>query len=76
MEIWVKARVSTIPVSCHNLSFRWACANSVADNVEKIIWENVPGDTFKIVVSIWNNLDIQAATSFAVAWDICPLARL
>ncbi|KAG8670507.1 hypothetical protein FPOAC1_009928 [Fusarium poae] len=37
------------------------------NNVEKIIWENVPGDTFKIVVSIWNNLDVKAPASFAVA---------
>ncbi|KAM0541559.1 hypothetical protein ACHAO7_010451 [Fusarium culmorum] len=46
------------------------------NNVEKIIWENVPGETFKIVVSIWNNIDVKAPTSFAVAWDIRPLARL
>ncbi|KAF4965853.1 hypothetical protein FSARC_6373 [Fusarium sarcochroum] len=46
------------------------------NNVEKVIWENVPGDTFKIVVSIFNNVDVKAATSFAVAWDIRPLARL
>ncbi|KAJ4250575.1 hypothetical protein NW762_011834 [Fusarium torreyae] len=46
------------------------------NNVEKVVWENVPGDTFKIVVSIFNNVDVKAAASFAVAWDIRPLARL
>ncbi|EKJ71011.1 hypothetical protein FPSE_08796 [Fusarium pseudograminearum CS3096] len=46
------------------------------NNVEKIIWENVPGETFKFVVSIWNNVDVEAPTSFAVAWGIRPLARL
>ena len=46
------------------------------DNVEKIIWENVPGKTFKIVVSVCNNLKPKDPAAFAVAWDIRPLARL
>ncbi|KAH6967234.1 peptidase S8/S53 domain-containing protein [Fusarium venenatum] len=49
--------------------------NLALNNVKKIIWENVPGDTFKIVVSIWTNIDVKAPTSFGV-WDIRPLARL
>ncbi|KAK1471764.1 hypothetical protein CTAM01_16468 [Colletotrichum tamarilloi] len=46
------------------------------NNVEKIIWENVPGKTFKVVVSINNNLKPKDPAAFAVAWDIRPLARL
>ncbi|KAK1518651.1 uncharacterized protein CCOS01_11471 [Colletotrichum costaricense] len=50
--------------------------NLATDNVEKIIWENVPGKTFKVVVSINNNLKPKDPAAFAVAWDIRPLARL
>ncbi|RKL18945.1 hypothetical protein BFJ70_g14159 [Fusarium oxysporum] len=46
------------------------------NNVEKIIWENVPGRTFKIVVSIFNNLKPKDPAAFAVAWDLRCLAKL
>ncbi|KAJ3533474.1 hypothetical protein NM208_g7968 [Fusarium decemcellulare] len=46
------------------------------NNVEKVIWENVPGKTFKIVVSVYSNLKPKDPAAFAVAWDIRPLARL
>ncbi|KAI8245735.1 hypothetical protein K4K55_000944 [Colletotrichum sp. SAR 10_96] len=45
------------------------------NNVEKIIWDNVPGETFKIIVRIFNNLKPELMAAFAVAWDIRPLAK-
>ncbi|KAH6887398.1 hypothetical protein B0T10DRAFT_562620 [Thelonectria olida] len=36
------------------------------NNVEEVIWENVPESTFKIVLPVWNNIRPKDATAFAV----------
>lgn len=51
-------------------------ANRTIDNVEKVIWDNVPGKSFKIVVRVFNNRDPKSAAAFAVAWHIRALAKL
>lgn len=48
-------------------------ANYVADNVEKIIWDNVPGTTAVIIVREAGFTQLNSEQSFAVAWDISEL---
>ncbi|KAF5659130.1 kp-43 peptidase [Fusarium heterosporum] len=46
------------------------------NNVEKIIWDNVPGTSLRIVVRIFNNVNPEQKSPFAVAWDIRTMAKL
>jgi hypothetical protein len=48
-------------------------ANCAADNVEKVIWENVPGTTAVIIVREGGFTKLNSEQSFAVAWDISAL---
>lgn len=45
-------------------------ANQVADNVEKVIWEDVESDTFKIIVKANGFTKGPDEQSFAVTWDV------
>ncbi|KXJ85350.1 peptidase S8/S53 domain-containing protein, partial [Microdochium bolleyi] len=40
------------------------------NNVEKVLWDNVPGSTFRVVVQVHNNFRPRVPASFAVAWDL------
>ncbi|GKT42870.1 serine racemase [Colletotrichum spaethianum] len=46
------------------------------NNVEKVIWDNVPGASFKIVVRVSNNVKPESRATFAVAWDIRAMAKI
>lgn len=46
------------------------------NNVEKVLWDNVPGPTFRVVVEVANNWNAHVPASFAVAWDLRVMARL
>ncbi|KAH7363274.1 peptidase S8/S53 domain-containing protein [Plectosphaerella cucumerina] len=46
------------------------------NNVEKVLWDNVPGPTFKVVVEVANNWKPHLPASFAVAWDLRVMAKL
>lgn len=48
-------------------------ANCVVDNVEKVIWGNVPGTTAVIIVREAGFTKLNSEQSFAVAWDISAL---
>ena len=50
--------------------------NHVSDNVEKVIWDNVPGSVFRNVFHIFNNANPESRAAFAVAWDIRAMAKL
>ncbi|KAF4551907.1 Hypothetical protein D9617_12g037970 [Elsinoe fawcettii] len=46
------------------------------NNVEKVLWDNVPGPTFKVIIEIVNNWDPHSPASFAAAWDLRAMAKL
>ncbi|KAF4445214.1 Peptidase S8 S53 subtilisin kexin sedolisin [Fusarium acutatum] len=46
------------------------------NNVEKVIWNNVPGSTFKVVVKVYNITKPRDTAPFAVSWYIPTLAKL
>ncbi|KAH7036044.1 peptidase S8/S53 domain-containing protein [Microdochium trichocladiopsis] len=46
------------------------------NNVEKVLWDNLPGPTFKVIVEIANNWEPHLPASFAVAWDLREMAKL
>ncbi|KAK1625217.1 hypothetical protein BDP81DRAFT_409519 [Colletotrichum phormii] len=46
------------------------------NNVEKVIWDIIPGKTSKVVVRIFRNVKPELAATFAVAWDIRAMAKL
>lgn len=48
-------------------------ANCVVDNVEKVIWDNVPGTTAVITVRGGGFTKLNSEQSFVVAWDISAL---
>ncbi|KAH6684817.1 peptidase S8/S53 domain-containing protein, partial [Plectosphaerella plurivora] len=47
-----------------------------ANNIEKVLWDNLPGPSFKVVVKVDNNWKPHEPASFAVAWDLRVMARL
>ncbi|KAF5673256.1 peptidase S8 subtilisin kexin sedolisin [Fusarium denticulatum] len=46
------------------------------NNVEKVIWDNVPGSTFKVVVKVHNITRPRDPAPFAVSWYIPTLAKI
>lgn len=45
-------------------------ADCTADNVEKVIWEDVSSTTVTIIVQAYAFTQTESEQAFAVAWDV------
>ncbi|KAJ1324699.1 serine protease AprX [Microdochium nivale] len=59
-----------------NMGRNGGSASDNLNNVEKVLWDNVPGSTFKVVVRVENNWKPRLPASFAVTWDLRAMAKL